>query len=56
MKSDIVKGKETLEDYQKYAVFLDIMMPDEVENPSQFLTCRRKRSNVLKRLRRETFS
>jgi hypothetical protein len=30
MKSDIVKGKETFEDHQKYAAFLEIMMPDEV--------------------------
>jgi hypothetical protein len=36
VKSDIVKRKETLENHQKYAGFLEIMMPDDVEDPSQF--------------------
>jgi hypothetical protein len=35
-KSDIVKGQETLDDHHKYAAFVEIMMPDDVEDSSQF--------------------
>jgi hypothetical protein len=54
MKSDIVKGQETLEDHQRYALFLEIMMPDDVEDPSQFLNVPQKMIDCLEKLRRGT--
>jgi hypothetical protein len=56
MKSDIVKRQEILEDDQKYATFLEIIMPDDVEDPSQFCDVLQKMINCLKKLRRGIFA
>jgi hypothetical protein len=49
------RGKK-LEDHHKYVAFLEIMMPDDVEDPSQFFDVPQKMINFLKKLRRGTFS
>jgi hypothetical protein len=49
MKSDIVKGQETLEGHQKHAAFLEIMMSDGVEDPSQFFDVPQRMIDSLKK-------
>jgi hypothetical protein len=49
MKSDIVKGKDTLENHHKYAAFLEIMTPDDIENPSQFFDVPQKMTDCLEK-------
>jgi hypothetical protein len=56
MKSDIVKGQETLEEHQKYAAFLEIMILDGVEDPSQFFDVPQKTIDFLEKMRWRTFS
>jgi hypothetical protein len=52
MKLDIVKGQETLENHKKYAAFLEIMMPDGVEDASQFFDVPQNMIDCLENLRR----
>jgi hypothetical protein len=54
--SDIVKGQETLDDHHKYAVFVEIMMPDDVEDSSQFFDVPQKTIDCREKLMREIFS
>jgi hypothetical protein len=56
MKSDIVKTQETLKDYQKYAAVLEIMTPDDVEDPSQFFDVPQKMIDSIEKIEASTFS
>jgi hypothetical protein len=50
MKSDIIKGQETLENHHKSAIFLEIMTPDDVESPSQFFDVPQKMIDSLEKI------
>jgi hypothetical protein len=55
MKSDIGKGQETLEDHQNHTAFLEIIIPDDIDDPSQFFDVPQKMIDSLAKIETVNF-